>query len=422
MLQLHRDTLKRRWPHLSDVLIDACVAQAPALFAKYGFEKPLEVAVFMAHCTVEIGGGREIVENLNYRAQTLVKEWPRHFPTIASALPYAHNPRKLANYIYEPPRHKDLGNRPDSEDGWNLRGRGPTNVTGRDGYAKVSAKMGVDFVSQPDLINDPRYFLEAGLADFVILRCLEPAKRGDMRTSCKRLNGGYTGYDDRVAAFHEWQAALAAEHGEEAVAIPIPPRAPGVIRQGDTGFEVKSIQQQLSDKGYACGADDGEFHEATRDAVNSFKADNGLPTDGEVDAATKAVLATAPDKPIGEGRALATADDLRDKGSRTITAADSIGALAKAKIAIGTAAASAAAGVQSGEISIDTVQDKIDQAKQVYSLWDGVKDTISPLLHNPVVLWGGLALVVIGIALLYHSRAIILARLDDHRSGVNLGR
>lgn len=71
------------------------------------------------------------VENLNYSAKRLTQVWPSRFPSIAAATPYANNPQKLANKVYG----GRLGN-VNPNDGWDFRGRGFVQITGRDNYAK----------------------------------------------------------------------------------------------------------------------------------------------------------------------------------------------------------------------------------------------------------------------------------------------
>jgi hypothetical protein len=49
---------------------------------------------------------------------------------------------------------RDLGNT-QSGDGWNFRGRGYVQITGRTNYAKFTRLLGVDLVNNPDLALDP---------------------------------------------------------------------------------------------------------------------------------------------------------------------------------------------------------------------------------------------------------------------------
>jgi putative chitinase len=53
-----------------------------------------------------------------------------------------------------------------------------------------------------------------------------------------------------------------------------------LIKEGNTGEDVKSIQQALKDKGFDPGAIDGEFGLGTKAAVNAFQKSEELPADG----------------------------------------------------------------------------------------------------------------------------------------------
>lgn len=88
------------------------------------------LAAILAEAYHETGGKMQpVVENLNYSAKRLTEVWPKRFPTIASAKPYASNPRKLANKVYG----GRLGN-VGPDDGWRYRGRGLPQITGRENY------------------------------------------------------------------------------------------------------------------------------------------------------------------------------------------------------------------------------------------------------------------------------------------------
>jgi hypothetical protein len=52
------------------------------------------------------------------------------------------------------------------------------------------------------------------------------------------------------------------------------------LRNGDTGANVKKLQQALVTLGYDPGTPDGSFGPATEQAVKSFQADSGLSADG----------------------------------------------------------------------------------------------------------------------------------------------
>jgi putative chitinase len=295
------DTFQKLWPHARPELIAAVVAQGPALFPKFGLDTPLAVAHAMAQFSEECGADTEGVENLNYSAQGLINTWPNHFDS-SNALLYAHNPEKLANFIYEPPQHNDLGNAANSGDGWKYRGQGGPQTTGKDAFAKLAEQTGLDLINNPGLVNEPNNWLTCALADFLNCGCVPFAKNDDVIGVTHHLNGGLIGLESRKEWLAKWKAALDAE-GHTVVA---PARDTNAARIGDSGDQVKAAQQQLFDKGYLVGKVDGDFGTATRGAVLMFQADNGLPTTGEIDAATRAALPTAPPRPVSAARATTT--------------------------------------------------------------------------------------------------------------------
>lgn len=216
------NVLYNLWPdgdRLIPGLRNGIAKSAPIVFAKYGISTPLLVAHVMTQGSHECGAGREVVENLNYRAEQLLKQWPSHF-TPAQAAQGAHHPQQIANQAY----NGRMGNRVGSDDGWNYRGRGFCQTTGRDGYAALmkllhSNGLELDLLANPELVNDPRYFLECGAAEFVACGCLPWAKKDNLMQVSAVLNVGHTvehtssiiGYDMRLHWFSVWKSALGSE-------------------------------------------------------------------------------------------------------------------------------------------------------------------------------------------------------------------
>jgi putative chitinase len=201
------NTLYNLWPNGDEKipgLRDGIAASAPAVFHKYGIDSPLLIAHVMAQISHECGAGHDVVENLNYTAGRMMQVWPSRFPSMATAAPYAGNPRALANKVY----NGRMGNAVGSDDGWNFRGRGASQTTGREGYARLAKATGLDVVNHPDLVNDPQRFLECGVADFILCGCLPFARADDVLNVTRRLNGGTVGLAQRQAWLAKWKAAL----------------------------------------------------------------------------------------------------------------------------------------------------------------------------------------------------------------------
>ena len=79
----------------------------------------------------------------------------------------------------------------------------------------------------------------------------------------------------------------------EAVDDSTPQRPDGLLRKGDSGSAVSSLQSRLNAIGYSCGAVDGIFGNRTRDDVRAFQRSAGLSDDGIAGPKTYAALAEA---------------------------------------------------------------------------------------------------------------------------------
>jgi|GEM_PF-451437 len=398
-----RDTLRSLWPHCAPAIIDGVIASQERVFQKYGLTSPLVVAHAMAQFSHEFGAGTEMEENLNYRAEALLSQWPKHF-TSAQALAMAHHPQAIANQAY----NGRMGNRPGSDDGWNFRGRGGSQLTGRENYEKLSHIVGLDLLTHPEYLASPEYFLECSVADFVMCGCLPYAQRDDITMVTQRLNGGQIGASERKAWLAKWKAALAAVHGSEAVTAPAAPRD-GSLRYGDHGWEVTGLQTRLAELGYQVGNPDEKFGATTRAAVLAFQADNDLATSGIVDQATKTALAKAMPRPVAEDRAAADANVLRDQGSQTVASADNMVTLAKGAATVGGVVATEKTG------AIDAVKDATDQFGVMRSIVDTAQETIQ---WAEAHLW---IAVLVGAAIAwYFGRDIIKNRIASYRAGNNV--
>jgi putative chitinase len=413
---LRRDTLRHLWPRCSPAIVDGVIASQDRVFAKYGVTSARVVAIIMGEISHEFGAGAEMEENLNYRAEQLLRQWPKHF-TRAQAYAMAHKPRLIANQAY----NGRMGNRPGTDDGWDFRGRGGSQLTGRENYEKLSRVVGLDLLNHPEYLSSPEHFLECSVADFVMCGCLPYAEKNDVYMVTQRLNGGQIGAAARKAWIAKFETAMATEHGEDAVAPP-PKPADGMLRYGDSGWQVRALQEKLAALGYSVGKTDGKFGASTRAAVLAFQADSDIETDGAVGPKTRDALTDAAPRPVGEERAATTAEDLRAAGSRTIAASDSLRGVGKAGTISGGVVAIATGAVQSGALSVDSVQAKVDQVKRAYTLWDSIRDVAAPLLHNPVVLVAAAVVVAICVVVYVHARQVADARVDDARTGANMSR
>ena len=164
---------------------------------KYDITTRLRIAALLAQLAHE-SGLAPITENLNYSAERLRQVWPGRFPTLAAALPYAHNPERLANLVYA----GRIGNGPPaSGDGWRFRGRGMIQLTGRANYRTYGKLTGFDLETHPELLEQIGVSCLVACAYWHSRGLNALADRGDINGISRAINGGNVGLRDRAELY-----------------------------------------------------------------------------------------------------------------------------------------------------------------------------------------------------------------------------
>jgi putative chitinase len=204
--------LKRNWKRADPDLIRGMAATS-GILTQLGINTPLRLAHFMAQISEESGSGTEMTEKLDYTAGRMMQVFPKRFPDMASTAGFAHNERAFGNKVY----NGRMGNRLGSNDGFNFRGRGCLQITGRDSYAAIGRSVGLDLINNPQLINDPQNVLLIAGTEFVKLGCLAECDRNDVVQVSARVNLGHrttnprliNGLDQREAQLAVWKKEFA---------------------------------------------------------------------------------------------------------------------------------------------------------------------------------------------------------------------
>jgi len=177
--------------HIGEQWVDAL----NATFQRFNIDTPVRQASFIGQCGHECGNFKILEENLNYRAEVLMRLWKSRFPTIEIANEYARNPKKIANKVYA----SRMGNRDESSgDGFRFRGRGCIQLTGHANYFHAGKACGVDFVMEPDLVATPQYAAMTAGWFWDTHKLNQFADVRDFKTMTKKINGGFIGLDDRI--------------------------------------------------------------------------------------------------------------------------------------------------------------------------------------------------------------------------------
>jgi len=157
---------------------------------------------FLGQVLHESAGLERLEENLSYSAERICAVWPKRFPGLAAAAPYARNPEALANRVYG----SRLGNAVPG-DGWRYRGRGLIQVTGLDNYLLVEKISGLSVVANPQLLAQPLPALQASIAWWE--RRVPDACLADPERVTLAVNGGTHGLHERQQLTHLAGRAIA---------------------------------------------------------------------------------------------------------------------------------------------------------------------------------------------------------------------
>lgn len=180
-MKLTKELLKKCMPAATPANIDKFVEPLNQTIERFFIDTPQELAMFLAQLAHESGSLRYVRE-------------------IASGEAYEGR--------------KDLGNiKP--EDGVRYKGRGLIQLTGRNNYQKLTESLNVDFINNPQKLEEPLYAaLSAGW--FWFTKGLNVyADQGDFLTVSIRINGKNrktglpNGWEDRKKHWEICKKALA---------------------------------------------------------------------------------------------------------------------------------------------------------------------------------------------------------------------
>lgn len=151
-------------------------------------------AMFLAQCGHETGGFTTLSENLNYSADGLMRVFRKYFPNPNVARQYERKPEKIASRVYA----NRLGNGPEETmDGWNYRGRGLIQITGKDNYIRFARWLG-ETISPKEVSNNLELAVKAAVWYWIFN---ELALLDSVQKVTIRINGGTNGLDDRCRLF-----------------------------------------------------------------------------------------------------------------------------------------------------------------------------------------------------------------------------
>lgn len=178
----------------------------------YGINNGDIMHEFLANLLHECGEFTDYEESLNYSSEALISKFGRHRISVEDAWRYGRSgshqadQKAIANLLYG--GHwglKNLGNT-DINDGFNLRGSGPIQMTGRGNFTAFAKWMEKKFAVRKTveqwaelLRTNDEYAIHSACWIFAISKSLiDEAINDQMKTIVLRINGGLMGLDDRM--------------------------------------------------------------------------------------------------------------------------------------------------------------------------------------------------------------------------------
>ena len=191
-MELTKEQLKQLLP--KNPYIDQWHKALVQLLPDYEINTPQRIAAFIAQCAHESGGFIFLTENLNYKAESLVKVFPKYFKDLATAKAYEKKPEKIANRIYA----DRMGNGNElSGDGYKYRGRGLIQLTGKTNYTWFAASLEISPEEAAEYTQTFEGAAQSACWFWETNKLNELADKGDILAMTKRINGGTIGLEDR---------------------------------------------------------------------------------------------------------------------------------------------------------------------------------------------------------------------------------
>lgn len=175
--------------------LDYWVHALNEILPEYEITTPQRVAAFIAQTAHESGNYVFLKENLNYKAASLRRVFPKYFPDDSIAAAYANKPEMIANRVYA----NRMGNGDEhSGDGFRYCGRGLIQLTGKNNYQSFADSIETPVEEVTDYLGTFEGAVQSACWFWETNNLNKWADAGDIKTMTRIINGGFIGLEDRI--------------------------------------------------------------------------------------------------------------------------------------------------------------------------------------------------------------------------------
>ena len=278
------EDLKKIAPKARPEFLQAIVDAEPELEAA-GINTRLRMAHFVAQVMTETGGLARLDENMNYSFKTLLRVFSRKTISEAKARAIAGKPVEIANWVYGA-RLGNLGR--DTMDGWDFRGSGYIQLTGRANFRARGAEIGMDLESDPEIARQTLAGLMAAIAYWSARDVNVAADDNDHHRVRLLVNGpaAHGEAQSKVWFSRAWKRVFATKEADGF-------ETGEVLSEAGNLSEDALFDTILSEGGFASAeelSNEAGGAQARSAALKAFQNEMGLPETGVLDAATEDAL------------------------------------------------------------------------------------------------------------------------------------
>ena len=283
--------LQRIAPTAKPEYLQAIVDSAP-LFEEAEIDTRLRMAHFLTQVMTETGGLGRLDENLNYSQKTLLRVFSRKTVSEGKAKEIANDPVRVANWVYGA-RLGNLGR--DTQDGWNYRGSGYLQLTGRSNFRDRGTQIGVALEENPDLARTVPEALSAAIAYWKAVGINGAADKNDLLRVRKMVNGPAAhGYDQAKVWFNRAWVRVFRDKGVQGFESSFEVAEEQATAETAAETDQALFDAILVDTGLVSAtelANEGIAGiDARAAALKAYQGEVGLPETGVLDEATQDAL------------------------------------------------------------------------------------------------------------------------------------